>query len=333
MSMFTSVIVNILRKDRNLDTCRFCVSNKTSKMKTRQALADLYCSQQLTQGLDKHIICLLVINTILSITAIVGNTLILIALHKEISSLYLPSKALLRNLVASDLCVGFVELIFVAYWVSISQGQWQMCHYFYLAYIIGSYISIPVSLWTLAAISVDRLLALFLGLRYRQVVTLRRVYVVIIALWVLIGASNAITAMLNPYAMTIVSGTGSTMCLITALVCYTTIFFKLRHHQTQVHNNPPEQENQTILLNIRRYRKTVSTALWLQLALVFCFLPYILLERPARREIEDKHSSALYFPLYSALTLMFFNSTLNPILYCWKIKEVRRTVKDMFCCP
>ena len=151
MSMFTSVIVNILRKDRNLDTRRFCVSSKTSKMKTRELLADLYCSQQLTQGLDKHIICLLVINTILSITAIVGNTLILIALHKEISSLYLPSKALLRNLVASDLCVGFVELIFVAYWVSISQEQWQMCHYFYLAYIIGSYISIQChcGLWPL----------------------------------------------------------------------------------------------------------------------------------------------------------------------------------------
>ena len=329
--MFTSVIVNILRKDRNLDTCRFCVSSKTSKMKSRQALADLYCSQQLTQGLDKHIICLLVINTILSITAIVGNILILIALHKEIS-LYLPSKALLRNLVGSDLCVGFVELIFAAYWVSILQGQWQMCHDFYLAYIIGSYISIPVSLWTLAAISVNRLLALFLGLRYRQVVTLRRVYVVIIAIWVLIGVSNAITAMLNPYASAIVSGTGTTMCLITAVVCYTTIFFKLRHHQTQVHSNPPEQENQTIQLNIQRYRKTVSTALWLQLALVFCFLPYMLLARSARRELEDKHSSAFYIPLYTTVTLLFFNSTLNPILYCWKIKEVRRTVKDMFCC-
>ena len=301
-------------------------------MKTRQALADLYCSQKLTQGLDNHIICLLVINTILAITAIVGNTLILIALHKKIS-LHLPSKAaLLRNLVASDLCVGFVELVFVAHWVSILQGQWQICHYFYLAYIIGSYISISVSLWTLAVISVDRLLALLLGLRYRQVVTLSRVYVVIIALWVLIGVSNAITAVLNPYAATVVSGTGSTMCLITALVCYTTIFFKLRHHQTQVHNSPPGQENQTIQLNIRRYRKTVSTALWLQLALVFCFLPYMLLERNARREIEDTHSSALYFPLYSALSLMFFNSTLNPILYCWKIKEVRRTVKDMFSC-
>ena len=153
--------------------CRLCVTSKSSKMITRQALADLLCLQELTQGSDNHIICLLAINTILAITAIVGNTLILIAFHKEIS-LHLPSKAFLGNLVASDLCVGFAKLILAAYWVSILQGQWGICHYFYVANVIGSSISISVSLWTLAAISVDRLLALLLGLRYKQVVNLRR---------------------------------------------------------------------------------------------------------------------------------------------------------------
>ena len=154
-------------------------------MKTRQALADLYCSQELTQDLDNQIICLSVINTVFAISANVGNSLILIALRKKTTP-HLPSKVLMRNLVASDLGVGFVELVFVAYWVSILQGKWQMCHYFYHDYIIGAYISISVSLWTLATISVDRLLVMFFRLRYRQVVTLRRVYIVVIALWVLV---------------------------------------------------------------------------------------------------------------------------------------------------
>ena len=300
-------------------------------MKPRQALANLYCSQELTQGLDNQIICLSVVNALLAITTIVGNAVILIALRKK-TSLHLPSKALIRNLVASDLGVGFVELVFVAYWVSILHGQGQICQYFYLPYVIGAYVSITVSLWTLAVISVDRLLALFLGLRYRQVVTLRRVYVVIIGLWVLIGVGNAITAMLNPSAATILSVTGSMMCLITALICYTAIFFQFRHQQNQAHNNLPVQKNQTIQLKMFRYRKTVSTAMWMQLALVFCYSPYLLLAPFARSGIENKQSSALFFPLYSTVTLMFFNSTLNPILYCWKIKEVRRTVKDMFSC-
>ena len=50
-------------------------------MKTRQALPDIYCSQELIQGLDNQVICLSVINILLAITAIVGNALILIALE------------------------------------------------------------------------------------------------------------------------------------------------------------------------------------------------------------------------------------------------------------
>ena len=298
-------------------------------MKSRQSIVDIYCSQELTHGLDNQILFLSVINTLLAITAIVGNALILVALCRE-TSLHLPSKVLIRNLVASDLSVGFVELVFVGYWVSILQGQWQICQYFYLTYVTGAYISLTVSLWTLAAISVDRLLALLLGLGYRRVVTLRRVYVVAIAIWVLIGLGNAITAMLNPYAATIVSVTGSIICLITALLCYTRIFFKLRHQQTRARNNPPELDNRTILLNVSRYRRTVFTALWMQSALVFCYFPYMLLAPFARPEIEKRLSSTVYFLLYLTITLLFFNSTLNPILYCWKIKEVRRIVKDMF---
>ena len=300
-------------------------------MNTRQALADIYCSQELTHGLDNQIICLSVINTFLAITAIVGNTVILIALHKE-NSLHQPSKVFLRNLVASDLCVGFVELVLVGKWISILQEHWQICHYFYLAYAMGAIISVSVSLYTLTSIGVERLLALLLGLRYRQVVTLRRVYVVAIVVWVLIGAGNAILGMLNTDVWKIASASEITLCLITSTFCYTTIFFRLRRRQPQVHNSTLEQGNQTIPLNISRYRKTVWTALWLQLALVFCYLPFLLLTPFAYRKIEKTQSSAFYTPLYTSVTLMLFNSTLNPFLYCWMIKEIRRKVKDMFSC-
>ena len=54
-------------------------------MQTRQFLAKIHCSEDLTPGLDKEIICLSVFNTVLAITAAVGNTVILIALHKKTS--------------------------------------------------------------------------------------------------------------------------------------------------------------------------------------------------------------------------------------------------------
>ena len=154
-------------------------------METLPALSKFYCSEKFTQGLDKQIICFSVINTVLAVTALVGNTVVLIALHKE-TSLHRPSKTLLRNLVASDLCDGFAGLALVTNCISILQKQWRICQLFFDAHLMIGVICISVSLSTLVAISVDRLLALLLGLRYRQVVTVSRVYVVVIVIWILI---------------------------------------------------------------------------------------------------------------------------------------------------
>ena len=87
---------------------RSCVR---SKMQAQEFLSHFYCSEESRQGLDNQIICLSVINILLGITAIFGNTVILIALCKE-TSLHKPFKVLLRNLVVSDLWVGFVQLLF-----------------------------------------------------------------------------------------------------------------------------------------------------------------------------------------------------------------------------
>ena len=118
-----------------------------------------------------------------------------------------------------------------------------------------------LSLGTLAAISVDRLLALFLGLTYRQVVTLRRVYVVVIAVWVL-SAANATLALLNPDAVKVVQAIGSIMCLITA-------FFLLHQHFLQVASSthssslhyPQKGEGNNTVEYIRVQKDSVHRAL------------------------------------------------------------------------
>ena len=194
-------------------------------------------------------------------------------------------------------------------------------------------ISISMSLCTLTAISVDRLLALLLGLRYRQAVTVKRVYVVGTVLWVLPRVGRAILTMLNPDAVEIVTASGIAVCVMSSTYCYTRIFFKLRYQLTQVHSSPPEQENETISLNVLRYRQTVSTSLWLQIVVMFGSFPYMVLAPFAYHQIEEKkHSSTLYIQFYSTVTLMFSNSALNPILYCWKIKEDRRVVMEILRC-
>ena len=62
--------------------------------------------------------------------------------------------------------------------------QWNICRFTFAAVVITGYFFCLASLLTLSAISVDRLLALLLGLRYRLVVTLKRTYVAVVVFWV-----------------------------------------------------------------------------------------------------------------------------------------------------
>ena len=279
-------------------------------MQTQEFFANLFCSEEFNQGLDNQILSLSVINILLGITAIVGNTVILIALNKE-TSLNQASKVLLRNLVASDLCVGFVQIAVRVNWISTLQGRWQICRLLYLVVCIAASISITVSLLTITAISVDRLLALLLKLRYRQVVTSRKVYTVAIAFWICNGVGAASLWYFSPDGWEVFALTIIVVCLTTSMYCYTRIFFRLRS-QHKVHNNLGEKENQTTRVATTRYRKTVSSAVWLQLALWFCYLPYMLLAPFANRQFLNNRSSALTTALSSTITLLYFNSTLNP---------------------
>ena len=326
-SLFMLVGYIRLRKSEGVGLCRICLR---SEMKTQEFLANLFCSEEFHQGLDNQILSLSVINILLGITTIVGNTVILIALHKE-SSLNQASKVLLRNLVASDLCVGFVQIAVGVRRISILQGQWQICRLLYLVTVIAANISITVSLWTITAISVDRLLALSLKLRYRQVVTIRKVYAVAIASWICNGVGFAPLSYFSFKVWQVLLVTTIVVCLTTSMYCYTRIFFRLRS-QHKIHNNLPEKENQTTRVATTRYRKTLSSALWLQLALLFCYLSYLLLAPFAHPQFLHNRSSALSNALLFTMTLMYFNSTLNPILYCWRMKEIRRAVKDTISC-
>ena len=272
------------------------------------------CSSELTAGLHGHLTFILV----LSLTAFLGNTLILIALHKD-SSLHPPSKLLLRCLATTDVCVGLIsEPLAVTKWVSIVNEDWNICYFVQTVGPIIVHILAGVSLWTVTAISVDRLLALLLGLRYKQVVTLKRTYALVCTFWV-VRTVFAATLLWKSSITFLCSFISTSLCLLTSVLTYAKIFLYLRYHQNQVqdHVHQPNQANQ---LNIERYKKAVSTAIWLQLTLVTCYLPNgIVMALVANSGL----SSSIY-----ALTLVFLNSSLNPILYCWKIEEVRQAVKN-----
>ena len=292
----------------------------------QKTYGELACSTELTAGIRNQLIYLSVLNIFLSIIAFLGNTVILVALHKE-SSLHPPSKQLFRNLAATDLCVGIiVQPLTVINWISVVRKKWNICENTGAAFFITAVMLCAVSLLTLTAISVDRLLALLLGLRYRYVVSLKRTYAVVIVFWVvsIIGSSFSFW---NEHISSFYIYTGTSLCVVTSIYSYTKIFLQLRHCQHQVQSNVQGQPNQTFpRLNLARYRKTVYSVLWMQLALVVCYLPYNIVVASTSRGTP---SPSIYLARQGTTTLVYLNSSLNPIIYCWKTRAVRQKVKEI----
>ena len=290
----------------------------------QKTFEQLFCSAELTGEIHNQLICLTVLNIVLSITAILGNTLILVALHKE-SSLHPPSKLLFRTLATTDLCVGIiVEPLLVSYYMSAMNEQWNICRWAFILAFLTGYIVCSVSLFAITAISVDRLLALLLGLRYRLVVTLKRTYITV-TVSLVVSTVGTVLYFWN-YTITVWYGCLSiSVCLVTSVFTYTKVFFTLHHHQQKQNDVHQSQPSQTSPLNMARYRKTVSSALWVQLTLVVCYLPFGIIEALL---VQGDLPPTVYLSKAFALTLVYLNSSLNPILYCWKITEVRQAVKN-----
>jgi len=294
-------------------------------IRTEAVSLKVLCSATLMRGMHKELLYLSAFNIFLSITAVLGNALILVALCK-VSSLHPPSKLMFRCLATTDLCVGvFAVPLSTVYWISLTHEQWNLCRYAYASFFIVNYTMCSVSLLTMSAIGVDRLLALLLGLRYRQVVTLKRAYLIVAIFWTMsvIASISFLGNYLVPlwYGYIIIP-----LCLVASVASYTTIFLKLRYRQIQVQSyGQQEQPGQMNPLNTERHRKAVTSALWVQCTLVACYLPYGIVR--ALYSYGDSSPSSFYL-LGLAMTLIYLNSSLNPILYCWKISEVKQAVKE-----
>ena len=114
--------------------------------------------------------------------------------------------------------------------------------------------------------------------------------------------------------------------LFLSVFSHAKIFLKLRQHQAQVRQHVGHEQTNggRIPMNIERYNKTVCTIAWVQLALVICYFPIfisIILEMATN---WYRRGSVFHV---CAATVVYFNSTLNPILFCLKIREVRLVVK------
>ena len=292
---------------------------------------ELICST--TQEDKPSVIFLSAFNLHLSVIASIGNILILIALQKP-TTLHPPSKVLLCCLAASDLFVGIVlqPLVSILF-IAVANENRDLCGPILgISFLLGV-VLFGVSLMTLTAVSVERFLAMSLGLRFRQVVTFRRTLVAVVCFW-FINVAIAALCFWNYLVFLWYGCMLILICIVSSTIAYTKIYTDLYRQQTRVRDLSFQlQDNQTESpLNIARYRNTLSRSLWIQVTLLVCYIPYCVVTALAT---FTGLTPPLVLGWRFTTSVVFLNSSLNPFLYCWKIAEVRQAVKDVIkqlCC-
>ena len=273
------------------------------------------------EGLNLTLVVNCFFNAFLSFTAIVLNIITMQALRKT-SSLPKTLKTLLLSLAVSDLGVGLlVQPLYVA--ILVMEKNSTAYSTVELARSIQAKILVFASHFGVFALAVDRFLAIQLHLRYQELVTHKRVVAVVISVWVF---STLIPIPLQRNDFRITRSVIVVVCIVTTGLLYCKIYAAVRHHTNQIHALQVQQATQNEdMANATRLKKSSLATFYVYFVYLVFYLPIFCVVF-AKTNGETPLLSYLW---YFTFTLLFLNSSLNPLIYCWKMRHIRHTVMDI----
>ena len=263
-----------------------------------------------------------VFNAFSAYTAIMLNILTIHAIRKT-SSLPKPLKTLLLSLAVSDLGVGLLaQPLYIA---SMANHTYFISVIFY----VTQFIFTIASFFTVVAISVDRLLAIHLHLRYQELVTHKRVVAVVISIWtwsILYSPFINYMYLNSKKPVLVVRVVIFAFCFIITGIIYCRMYFAARHHANQMQVLQMQVAQNSQIESAARKRKSAISMFYVYLVFLVCYLPQYCVR--VAQLIQSPPSSALLVTRLFSKTLLFLNSSLNPVIYGWKMRHIRHAMID-----
>ena len=274
--------------------------------------------------MDYLYLTLCVFNAYLSYNATMLNIVAIYAIRKT-SSLPKNLKTLLLSLAVSDLGVGLLaQPMYVAYIMDSKQYRVPNETYsvIYIAFLIPTNLFFFASLFGITALCAERFLAIHLHLRYQELVTCKRLAAVVVSIWVISALISLIRFFIPKNIMYVSFVIIISACIVTATSLSVKLYLTLRRHINQIQVPQVAQNDQGE--SVQRKRKSAMASLYVYLVFIACYLPdicaLIIIANNSEPTIDLQP-----FQFYT-LTLSFLNSTLNPLIYCWKMKRIQHTI-------
>ena len=176
----------------------------------------------------------------------------------------------------------------------------------------------------MTAISVDRYLALRYHMRYPNLMTFKRAMYVAATFW----CENFILSLLiiwKTNAILLVGIVFVALCLLISAITYSAIYRIVRHHQHQMHAQQQAVQSMNAEQNckIQAKKRAVNTFIY-YICILLCYFPWAVSSL-----IWVTYKEHWNIRWYFADTFMFMNSAINPFLYIWRNREIRRAVSKI----
>ena len=297
-------------------------------------MSKLYCNQSsqflpiFTELKDLRSTCIAncVFNIFLTYTAFMLNIVTIYAIYKT-STMPKTLKTLLLSLACSDVAVGlFSQPLYTFFLINWLRLHNPGCNTQEVRTISSSLFS-TASFLSVVTVSVDRFLAVHFHLRYQELVTQRRVVIVVIGIWVH-SAFVSLMVLWGPLSTRdLINSVIGAFSFIITFVVYIRIYQTVRRHKNHIHSMQIRDEAQSEeIKNLTVLIKSIVGIFYVYLVFLICYLPFLI----CMAVIPIYGSSIVLKKLFLfSLTLMYLNSSLNPVVYCWKMKHIRHAIIDI----
>ena len=259
-------------------------------------------------------------------TAVMLNIVTMHAIRKT-SSIPKTLKTLLLSLAVSDVGVG---LLVQPYYISLLIKHLQLivpnCNTYKLFSLV-SYLFCTASFLGVVAVSVDRFLAIHLHLRYQELVTHKRVVALVISIWVISTFLPFLMLSIPRDIYVLIIVIGGTVGLVITTMVYIRIYLAVRRHKNQIQVLQVQQVAQAGEVAIfSSLVKSAIGAFYVYLVFLLCYVPLFI--SFVAKEMNGPSIVLKGFSLF-ALSLAYLNSSLNPVIYCWKMRHIRHAVMNI----
>ena len=267
-----------------------------------------------------------VFNNFLCYTAIILNIVTIHAIRRT-TSLPKTLKTLLLSLAISDVGVGlFTQTLYTSLLAKWLQQSIPSCSTFKVFLTLAGVFSLA-SFFSVVVVSVDRFLAIHLHLRYQELVTYKRVVAVVISIWMFSVSLPLISLWVSQAVRMLYICILVVVGIVLTTVAYTRIYLAVRRHKNQMEALQVQQVEQNgEMANFASLTKSAIGVFYVYLVFLLCYLPFFI--SLAAIKISGPSTALKRLFLFS-FTLVYLNSTLNPVIYCWKMRHIRHAIMDI----